>query len=60
MSKVCLQWSLEDLCEMDERDMEDLLQSYGPDVVPTLTDVRSGDEPGVPKFDGSYGWSCVI
>ncbi|EMF15653.1 siroheme synthase middle domains-like protein [Sphaerulina musiva SO2202] len=56
MSKVCVQWSLEDLCEMDEDDMEKLLQYYAPDQVPSFTDVR-----GPPwEFDGSFGWACVV
>ncbi|KAH9812659.1 siroheme synthase [Teratosphaeria destructans] len=60
MSKVCVKWSLEDLCEMDEEDMSALLNYYAPDQVPSLNEVRLGDEPGVPSFDGSFGWSCVI
>lgn len=55
MSKVCVQWSLEDLCEMDEHDMEILLRSYEPDKVPSLDDVR-----GPWEFDGSFGWACVV
>jgi len=57
MSKVCVQWSLEDLCEMEERDMEVLLQSYGPDVVPSFEQVRLEEKPGIYEFDGSFGWS---
>ncbi|KAF2771919.1 siroheme synthase [Teratosphaeria nubilosa] len=60
MSKVCVKWSLEDLCEMDEEDMNALLNYYSPDQVPSLNEVRLGDEPGVPSFDGSFGWSCVV
>lgn len=60
MSKVCVQWSLEDLCEMQERDMDELLRSYGPDVVPSLEQVRLGEEPGTFGWDGSFGWACVI
>lgn len=56
MSKVCVQWSLEDLCEMDEDDMEKLLQSYAPDQVPSFSDVRGP----LWEFDGSYGWACVV
>ncbi|KAI5211735.1 siroheme synthase middle domains-like protein [Aureobasidium subglaciale] len=36
MIKVCDKWSLEDFCTMEERDMEALLESYAPDVVPTF------------------------
>lgn len=55
MSKVCVQWSLEDLCDMSEEDMESLLQSYVPDEVPSLLDIR-----GPWEFDGSFGWACVV
>jgi len=55
MSKVCLQWSLEDLCEMQERDMETLVKSYKTNQVPSLVDVR-----GPWEFDGSFGWACVV
>lgn len=60
MSKVCVKWSLEDLCEMQELDMDELLQSYAPNQIPTLMQVRLGEEPGTGQFDGSFGWSCVI
>ncbi|KAK0808721.1 Bifunctional dehydrogenase and ferrochelatase [Friedmanniomyces endolithicus] len=50
----------EDLCDMEDLDMNELLQGYAPDQVPSLSQVRSGEEPGVWQFDGSYGWSCVI
>ena len=59
MSKVCLKWSLEDLCDMEERDMETLLQSYEPNVIPSLDQVRLGERPGDWEFDGSFGWSVV-
>lgn len=55
MSKVCVKWSLEDLCDLEEEDMEILLQSYAPDLVPSLNEVR-----GPWEFDGSYGWACVV
>ena len=60
MSKVCVQWSLEDLCAMDEDDIDTLLKSYGPDLVPSLVQVRLGEEPGISSFDGSFRWACVI
>ena len=41
---------------MEDDDMEKLLQSYAPDVVPSLTQVRYDDW----AFDGSFGWACVI
>jgi precorrin-2 dehydrogenase/sirohydrochlorin ferrochelatase len=56
MSRVCEKWSLEDLCEMEERDMEDLLKYYEPNIVPSLEDLRLEQEPGVAEFDGSFGW----
>ena len=60
MSKVCVQWSLEDLCEMDEADMDALLEYFAPNKVPSLQQVRLGEEPGEWQFDGSFGWACVI
>lgn len=57
MSKVCIAWSLEDLLEMNEQDMDALLQSYAPDQVPSLEQLRLGEEPGVWQFDGSFGWA---
>lgn len=54
MIKVSDAWSLEDLCAMEEDDMEKLLESYAPDKVPSLTELR-----GPWEFDGSFGWSCV-
>lgn len=60
MSNVCLQWSLEDLCDMEEEDMSQLLQYYTPDKVPSLNQIRLGDDPDEWKFDGSFGWACVV
>ncbi|KAK5692210.1 Bifunctional dehydrogenase and ferrochelatase [Elasticomyces elasticus] len=60
MSKVCVQWSLEDLCDMEEQDMEELLRSYAPDQIPSFSQVKLKEDPGVWEFDGSYGWACVI
>lgn len=60
MSKVCTDWSLEDLCEMNENDMDELLKSYAPNKVPTFEQVRLGEKPGEFEFDGSFGWACVI
>ena len=57
MSKVCLKWSLEDFCDMEEQDMETLLQSYAPNVIPSFDQVRLGEEPGVWQFDGSFGFA---
>lgn len=52
MSKVCEQWTLDDLCEMTEEDMEELLGFYGPNTVPTLDQVRLGEPDGA--FDGPF------
>ncbi|KAF2717885.1 siroheme synthase middle domains-like protein [Polychaeton citri CBS 116435] len=60
MSRVCVDWSLEDLCEMSEEDMEVLLQSYAPDTVPTFDEVHFREGRDSWPWDGSFGWSCVI
>lgn len=60
MSRVCMQWSLEDLCAMEAEDMDTLLESYAPDQVPSLGKIRTGEEPGEWQFDGSFGWACVV
>ena len=57
MSKVCEQWSLEDLVEMEEKDMEKLLGFYEPNAVPTFEEIRCGDLAEGSAFDGSFGWS---
>jgi len=56
MSRVCETWSLEDLCEMDGDDMEDLLGFYRQGQVPSLAQLRLGEENGVATFDGSFGF----
>lgn len=56
MSKVCEAWSLEDLVEMDEDEMEVLLGFYRPGEVPSLENVRCGNATGEYSFDGSFGW----
>lgn len=55
MSRVCEEWSLEQLVEMDEKDMDRLLGFYKPNTVPSFETVRLGDEH---VFDGSFGW-CI-
>ncbi|KAJ6096987.1 hypothetical protein N7486_007733 [Penicillium sp. IBT 16267x] len=40
MSAVCESWSLDDLVEMTEQDMDGLLSQYRPGTVPTLQEVR--------------------
>ncbi|KAJ5220618.1 siroheme synthase Met8 [Penicillium citrinum] len=42
MSAVCEQWSLDDLVQMKEQDMERLLSHYAPGDVPPLQQVRQG------------------
>lgn len=57
MIKVSDAWSLENLVDMTEQDMDDLLKYYEPFTVPTLEQIRLGEEPGIYEFDGSFGWS---
>jgi len=61
MIKVCNKWSLEDFCSMEEKDMESLVQSFEPNVVPSFNEVRLKEEYGDPnivwEFDGSFGWA---
>jgi precorrin-2 dehydrogenase / sirohydrochlorin ferrochelatase len=52
MSKVCEQWTLDDLCEMTEEDMEVLLGFYKPGSVPRLEQVRLHEADGA--FDGPF------
>ena len=56
MSKVCEDWSLEDLVEMDEEDMDKLLGFYKPGTVPSFEEVRLGNQADEFVFDGSFGW----
>ena len=53
MSRVCESWSLEDLTDMTEGDMEALLGFYKAGKVPFLGQLR--DSP-IFEFDGSFGW----
>ena len=55
MSKVCESWSLKDLVEMDEEDMERLLGFYSPGTVPTYESIRYNEADEF-AFDGSFGW----
>jgi precorrin-2 dehydrogenase / sirohydrochlorin ferrochelatase len=57
MIKVSDTYSLEDLCEMDERDMTSLLRFYDPNKVPRLACLRAIDNR-YNAFDGSFGF-CV-
>lgn len=62
MSRVCERWSLEDLCDMSEKDAEALLDYYTAGEVPSLGEVRLGMDDrggggeGTFGFDGSFGW----
>ena len=55
MSKVCESWSLEELCDMDEEDMNMLLNCYEKGNVPKFEEIRLNDD-SVIGFDGSFGW----
>jgi precorrin-2 dehydrogenase/sirohydrochlorin ferrochelatase len=57
MIKVSDAYSLEDLCEMSEEDMETLLRFYAPDKVPRLECLRAM-KGELDAFDGSFGF-CV-
>ena len=57
MSRVCEEWRLEDLVEMDEEDMERLLEFYASGDVPSFGDIRINEPRTDWKFDGSFGWS---
>ena len=55
MSKVCESWTLEELCDMDEEDMNRLLDHYEGGNVPSYEEVRLNDDSMI-GFDGSFGW----
>merc|ERR1711939_883700 len=57
MIKVSDAYSLEDLCAMDEKDMETLLRFYAPDQVPRYGCLKAM-EGELDAFDGSFGF-CV-
>jgi precorrin-2 dehydrogenase/sirohydrochlorin ferrochelatase len=52
MSKVCEQYTLNDLCSMTEEDMETLLGFYKPNTVPCLEEVRLQEPDGA--YDGPF------
>lgn len=52
MSKVCEQWTLDELCDMTEEDMETLLGFYKPGTVPSLEQVRLQEPDGA--YDGPF------
>ena len=55
MIKVSDAYSLEDLCEMTDEDMETLLRFYAPDKVPRLACLKAM-EGDLGAFDGSFGF----
>lgn len=57
MIKVSDAYSLEDLCMMDGRHMQKLLEFYEPDKVPRFACLQAMREE-YPAFDGSFGF-CV-
>lgn len=57
MIKVCDKWSLEDFCDMTEKDMEVLVESFAPFAVPSFEQVRLREDPDVWTFDGSFGFA---
>ncbi|KAB2573097.1 sirohydrochlorin ferrochelatase [Lasiodiplodia theobromae] len=56
MSKVCETWSLDDLVEMDEGDMEKLLGFYKPNTVPSFQEIRYGQQSNTVGSFGAFGW----
>ncbi len=57
MIKVSDAYSLEDLCEMSEKDMEKLLTFYASDKVPRLFCLKAMENE-YDAFNGSFGF-CV-
>ena len=55
MSQVCEQWSLEELVEMDETDMDRLLGFFNPGTIPSFDSVRLGEAENF-AFEGSFGF----
>lgn len=58
MTRVCEGWSLEELCDMNEGDMEALLKGYGDGdgVVVSYKELRGEQGAIAEGFDGSFGW----
>ncbi|KAL6708073.1 Bifunctional dehydrogenase and ferrochelatase [Coniothyrium glycines] len=52
MSKVCEQYTLNDLCALTEEDMEMLLGYYKPNAVPSLEEIRLQEPDGA--YDGPF------
>ena len=45
---------------MDDADMEQLLDYYATNKVPSFEQIRLGEGTDEWPFDGSFGWACVI
>ncbi|KAI5781227.1 hypothetical protein EDC01DRAFT_710093 [Geopyxis carbonaria] len=62
MTRVCEEWSLDELCRLDEEGMERVLEGWGEGRVPSYREgegcTEGEDEDGVFReaFDGSFGW----
>jgi hypothetical protein len=56
MIGVCEQYTLDQLVNLDEEDMDRLLSCYQEGIVPPYHNVRR--ESVVFNFDGSFGWYC--
>lgn len=52
MSKICEKWTLDELCDMTEEDMEVLLGFYKPGDIPSLEEVRLYEADGA--YDGPF------
>ena len=50
MSRVCEEWTLEELCEMGEDEMVALLAGYREGKVITLREIRGEEEDGAPEW----------
>lgn len=62
MTKVSNSYDWEELCELNDEDMENLLKFYDDNKVPTLEELQAmrRDPPPSQKsdvFDGSFGFS---
>ena len=60
MTKVSDAYSFEEICELTEEDLENLLQFYPENKVPTFNDLRnmrSHPDGALDVFDGSFGFS---
>ncbi len=56
LSKVCESYTLDELCQMNEADMERLLEFFRSGKVPKLEELREKDDSEYSLFDGSFGW----